>query len=563
LLHLLVNIAKAYATLHQQGVVHCDVHPGNVLVDQNGEVTLIDFGLADFIDGDAPAFPRGGVAFFHEPELAQAFLNRRSPPRGHPLGEQYCVAALLYLLATSHHYFDFTLESKAMLGQIIAETPRPFQDRGLEPWPALESVLARALAKQPEQRYPDMAAFADALSAITATPTKIPIFHDDMSEKLIQGMLDSLQTEGKWFKEGLETAPSCSVNMGMAGIAYALYRIATARQEPQLLALADLWLGKTLRHQDSPDAFMNKDMDVTPETIGRISPYHTASGPMVVWAMLAQSVGNLVELEFAHTGFLATIDQPPSNRDLTLGTLGVVLACALLLEKPLPADWPLVEVLRTAGQERLDQVWSEVGNFASLETAKDWANLGIAHGWAGLLFTSLRWHGVTAAPIPEGVPRRLAELSKCARPTGRGLSWPWRAEDGGGESSMPGWCNGAAGMVHLGCLAHRLLGDESYLALAEGAAWQAWETGLGIVDLCCGLAGRAYALLCLYQHSGEPAWLRRAQILAQRAARLSPSHYGPEHPRHSLYKGELGVAVLVTEIEHPESASMPMFGEEV
>ena len=562
-LHLLVNIAKAYAILHQQGVIHCDVHPGNMLVGRDNEVTLIDFGLANYIGGEVPAFPRGGVAFFHEPELAQAFLSRRSPPRAHPLGEQYSVAALLYLLATGHHYFDFTLEKKAMLGQIIAEGPISFQERGLEPWPELENILARGLAKQPEQRFPDMAALAEALASLAAPPAKTPAFLDDASEKLVQGMLDSLQTDGKWFREGLETTPSCSVNIGMAGIAYALHRMAAARQDPQLLALADLWIGKTWRHQDSPEAFMNADLDVTPDSIGRISPYHTASGPLLVWALLAHAVGNLLELELAQTGFLAAIDQPNSNRDLTLGTLGVVLACSLLLERSPATSWPLAEVLRTTGQERLDQVWAEVGRFAPLETGKDWANLGIAHGWAGLLYTTLRWHVDTGAPIPEGVPRRLTELYNCARPTGRGLSWPWRAEGGGGEASMPGWCNGAAGMVHLGCLAHRVLGDELYLSLAEGAAWQAWETGEGVVDLCCGLAGRAYALLCLYQHSSEPAWLRRAQTLAYRAARLSPGQYGPEHPRPSLYKGELGVTVLLTEIERPEAASMPMFGEEV
>ena len=563
LLHLLVNIAKAYAALHQQGVLHCDVHPGNVLVARDGGVTLIDFGLANFIEEDVPAFPRGGVAFFYEPELAQAFLNRHSPPRARPLGEQYSIAALLYLLVTGHHYFDFNLENKAMLGQIIAESPISFQERGLEPWPELENILARAMAKQAEQRYPDMAAVADALSSLAAPPAKTLAFHDDACEKLVQWMLDSLQTDGKWFREGLETGPFCSVNMGMAGIAYALHRMAAAREDPQLLARAELWIAKTLRHQDNPEAFMNADLEVTPETIGRISPYHTASGPMLVWALLAHAVGNLAELEMAQMGFVAAIDQPNSNRDLTLGTLGVVLGCVLLLERSPLTNWPLTEVLLTTGQERLDQVWAEVGSFASLETANDWANLGIAHGWAGLLYTTLRWHVVTGAPIPEGTPRRLAELYNCARPTGRGLSWPWRAEGGGGDSSMPGWCNGAAGIVHLGCLAHRVLGDESYLALAEGGAWQAWETGAGVVDLCCGLAGRAYALLGFYQHSGEPAWLRRAQTLAQRAARLSPSQYGREHPRHSLYKGELGLTVLLTEIERPETASMPMFGEEV
>ncbi len=559
---LLANIAKAYATLHRQGVVHCDVHPGNVLVSRNGAVTLIDFGLADFINGDALALPRGGVAFFYEPELARALLNKRRPSRAHPLGEQFNVAALFYLLATGNHYFDFTLENKAMLHQIITERPASFRERGLEPWPELESVLARALAKKPEHRYLDMAAFAEALASITPLTTKITVFPDESCGKLIQRMLDSLQADGEWFRKGLETAPSCSVNLGMAGIAYALYRMASARQDPQLLALADLWISKTLRHQDGPDAFTNADLDLTPDTIGRISPYHTASGPLVVRALLAQSVGNLAELESARGGFLAAIEQPNSRRSLALGTLGVVLACTLLLEKSPLTDWPLAEVLRTTGQERLDQVWAEVENFASLETGNDWSNLGIAHGWAGLLYTTLRWHVVTGAPVPEGVRRRMAELFNCARPAGRGLAWPWRGKKGGGETTLPGWCNGAAGMVHLGCLAHRVLGDDLYLALAEGAAWQAWETGQGGVDLCCGLAGRAYALLCLYQHSEGTVWLRRAQILAQRAARLSPGLYAPDHPRHSLYQGELGVTVLLTEMERPEAASMPMFGKE-
>ena len=81
---------------------------------------------------------------------------------------------------------------------------------------------------------------------------------------------------------------------------------------------------------------------------------------------------------------------------------------------------------------------------------------------------------------------------------------------------MSGWCNGACGYVFLWTLAHRLLGDPRYLELAQGAAWRSWDAPEQNVTLCCGLAGRAYALLNLYRHTNETVWLDRARDLAAR-----------------------------------------------
>src|SRR5262249_60425298 len=86
------------------------------------------------------------------------------------------------------------------------------------------------------------------------------------------------------------------------------------------------------------------------------------------------------------------------------------------------------------------------------------------------------------------------ELVDMARPAGRGLAWPWRQTiEDGAQATMPGWCNGAAGMVHLACLGHRLLGEDLLLQAAQGAAWQACGAGGRAGGLCVGLAGRAYA----------------------------------------------------------------------
>ena len=119
--------------------------------------------------------------------------------------------------------------------------------------------------------------------------------------------------------------------------------------------------------------------------------------------------------------------------------------------------------------------------------------------------------------------------------------------------------------VHLWTLAHELLKDERYLLLAEKSAWYAWEAESQIGNLCCGLSGQAYASLKLHQHTAEKAWLHRAQAQAQKAATVigeMPAGNGYEQlvvRAESLYKGELGVAVLAADLENPEFALMPFF----
>ena len=134
---------------------------------------------------------------------------------------------------------------------------------------------------------------------------------------------------------------------------------------------------------------------------------------------------------------------------------------------------------------------------------------------------------------------------------------------------MSGWCNGSAGYVFLWTQAHKATGEPRYLELAEGAAWNAWETRVDTGNLCCGLAGQSYALLNLFRHTGDSVWLRRARELAGLAAEAlvtmrSRDSRGFEldlRPE-SLYKGEVGVAVLDADLGHPEYAHMPMFERE-
>ena len=126
---------------------------------------------------------------------------------------------------------------------------------------------------------------------------------------------------------------------------------------------------------------------------------------------------------------------------------------------------------------------------------------------------------------------------------------------------MPGWCNGAAGFVHLWTTAHRLFGDAQFARLAELAAWESWEHRSDAGGLCCGLAGRAYALLKLFRTTGESVWLDRAWQLAARSAGQAPTTGEGQFP-DSLYKGEVGLALLAADLEKPAEAFMPFFEPE-
>ncbi len=551
LLALCRAVLAAYARLHEQGVIHADVHPRNVLVGSAGEIHLIDFGLS--LAADLPGDPgRGGVAFYFEPEYAVAMRAGEAPPAASVLGEQYALAALLYQWIAGAPTHDFKLARDEMLRQIAEEPPLPFALRETEPWPAVEAILARALAKTPGERFPSVADLAAALETVEPPSRRPP--GQPAAEALLERVLEKVGMEGALFRDGLPEPPRASVNYGAAGIACALHRVALAREDSALLSLADLWAAKAAR-ETGDEAFYRPDSRLTPEILGPVSPYHTATGIHAVRAMIAHALGDPGSQREALNAFLAAAQAPCPNPDLTLGRSGLLLAAALLLETP---GEPPAE-LRTLGDGLLAGLWKEIDELPPVADCVERPNLGVAHGWAGYLYATLRWCRATGAAIPAGVPARLAELADRAHPSGRGLRWRWYAESGADAGTMAGWCNGSAGFVYLWALAHRTLGDPRYRELAEGAAWNAWEAPDAHGTLCCGLAGRAYALLHLWKHGGGDPWLTRARDLATQAAQtIERTAEAPD----SLYKGAIGAAVLAADLARPESGVFPFFEDE-
>jgi serine/threonine-protein kinase len=131
--------------------------------------------------------------------------------------------------------------------------------------------------------------------------------------------------------------------------------------------------------------------------------------------------------------------------------------------------------------------------------------------------------------------------------------WPRRSDD---PEVWPGWCHGSAGWAQLWTLAWDVMGDDDALALAEVAALDAVAIEDAGSGLCCGEAGAAYAALAMFRATDDALWLGHARRLAERASRTVPDQHFPEH---SLWQGDLGVALLLAELEGPSSAAMPLY----
>lgn len=561
LLALCRAILAAYAGLHERGVIHGDVHPRNLLVAGDGRVQLVDFGLALWEgEGELGRPRRAGVAFYYEPEAAAAMRSGARMPPPTRAGEQHAVAALVYQLLTGSHYRDFSLEKGEMLRQIAEEPPLPFAERGAEPWPEVEAALARALGKEPPARFPGIGDLLAALPAAAPPPRPRPRAGVPPAEALLARVISRVGPGGDLFREGLPEPPRITVSYGAAGIACGLHRIALARDDAELLALADLWALRAARGRGDEGDVYSTSMEITPETVGRSSIHHSATGVHCVRALIAWALGFPAERRQSLQAFLEAIREPCPEPDLTLGRSGFLLAGSLLLDtlaEGAPEAGPLIE----RGERILRDLWRELDGMPPLSAAGNEASLGMAHGWAGFLYAALRWCRSAGSPQPERLEERLAELAACARPWGRGFRWRWgRGREGRwGISSMAGWCNGSAGFVYLWTLAHRMSGEPLHRQLAEGAAWNAWEAPDANGSLCCGLAGRAYALLHLHKHGGGEEWLARARELAGRAAlAIERTAEAPD----SLYKGAVGVAALAADLARPEEAVFPFFEEE-
>ncbi|HEY2515964.1 MAG TPA: serine/threonine-protein kinase, partial [Polyangiaceae bacterium] len=166
-LRIVGEVAATLGEAHRVGLVHRDVKPDNIMVADGGRVVLLDFGVVK------------SVEMGHETALASTQLTNDGAVIGTPaylspeqaLGrsvgpetDQFALAVTAYELLTGSLPWTAT-EMTTMLAQVLAEVPPPAStfDKLLKP--AIDSVLARALSKKPDERFPSIEDFATSLRA--------------------------------------------------------------------------------------------------------------------------------------------------------------------------------------------------------------------------------------------------------------------------------------------------------------------------------------------------------------------------------------------------------------
>jgi DNA-binding beta-propeller fold protein YncE len=147
---LVGQVADALDASHERGLVHRDVKPGNVLVDRADHCYLCDFGLTtQRIDGGPTATGRlaGSLDYLAPEQIRRGEVDGRA--------DQYALACVLYEALSGAPPFRREDEAQTLWAH-MQEEPAP-----LLAYDELDPVFARALAKEPEERYEDCNAFAD------------------------------------------------------------------------------------------------------------------------------------------------------------------------------------------------------------------------------------------------------------------------------------------------------------------------------------------------------------------------------------------------------------------
>jgi WD40 repeat protein/predicted Ser/Thr protein kinase len=160
---LVRKLALALQEAHDRGVIHRDLKPGNVMLNQRQEPVIMDFGLARRIDKAEERLTRTGsmlgTTAYLPPELVTGQADWSAG------GDVYCLGVILYELLTAH--LPYEGKSTAVLAQ-IATRPPPLSQHRPDIDPALAGICMRAMARDLKVRFGSMREFARELEKYLA-----------------------------------------------------------------------------------------------------------------------------------------------------------------------------------------------------------------------------------------------------------------------------------------------------------------------------------------------------------------------------------------------------------
>jgi serine/threonine protein kinase/Tfp pilus assembly protein PilF len=157
-LHVVRAMAAALDYTHSRGIVHRDIKPANVMLDAARTPKITDFGIARFTEGVTTTMTgavMGTIDYMAPEQIKGETVDGRA--------DQFALGVVAYRMLSGHTLFgDQSMATFAY--KIVNENPAPVRSRNTWLPPAIDPVLAKALAKDPNHRYRTCSEFADALS---------------------------------------------------------------------------------------------------------------------------------------------------------------------------------------------------------------------------------------------------------------------------------------------------------------------------------------------------------------------------------------------------------------
>ena len=158
-----LGVCEALSHAHSRGVIHRDIKASNIMLTRDNVVKVTDFDIARLVTETAEA--RTGLAGSLEAMPPEVIQGRKADERS----DIYSLGIVLYQMLTRR--LPFQAEEVAALAYKHAATPPPrLRDFNRRLSEALEKVVLRALAKEPEARYPTADAFAAAIREAVSRP---------------------------------------------------------------------------------------------------------------------------------------------------------------------------------------------------------------------------------------------------------------------------------------------------------------------------------------------------------------------------------------------------------
>ena len=164
------HLAEGLEAAHREGVIHRDLKPGNLRLNDQGQLKILDFGLAQLIE---PEREFAATASFTEPHLISGTVPYMAPEqlRGDKIDVRidiWAVGAVLYEMATGQRAFPQT-QGPRLIDAILHQSPTAPSTLKPRIPPALEGVILKALDKDPDRRYQSIRELRVDLTRMTSS----------------------------------------------------------------------------------------------------------------------------------------------------------------------------------------------------------------------------------------------------------------------------------------------------------------------------------------------------------------------------------------------------------